>query len=51
VPLEYEEHIQSLEAQVRGHYSVQNQLKLHIEITENEHEQALKEVENKLRDQ
>lgn len=44
IPLEYEEHIQSLEAQVRGHYSVQNQLKLHIEITEGEHETALKEM-------
>lgn len=34
-----------LEAQVRGHYSVQNQLKLHIEITEGEHEMAIRDLE------
>jgi hypothetical protein len=51
IPLEYEEHIQSLEAQVRGHYSIQNQLKLHIEITEGENELALKEVNEKLNQQ
>ena len=50
IPLDYEQNIQLLEAQIRGHYSVQNQLKLHIEITENEHEIAIKQLKQELTD-
>jgi hypothetical protein len=51
VPTVYEQNIVELEAQIRQHYSIQNQLKLHIEITDGEHEEAIKklttEVSNK----
>lgn len=35
---EYESHMQQLEQEIRNHYSVQHQLKLHIEVMESEHE-------------
>jgi len=38
-----------LEAQVRAHFSVQNQLKLHIEITEGEHETAIKNLQKQIK--
>lgn len=38
-----------LEAQVRAHFSVQNQLKLHIEITEGEHETAIKDLKKQIK--
>lgn len=51
IPLTYEKSIQSLEAQVRSHFSIQNQLKLHIEITEGENESQIKVLTNQLEQQ